>query len=33
MRGLFFYVVRQAWRGVPQGTVWPGWYPADDLEV
>lgn len=18
---------------VPQGTVWPGWYPADDLEV
>ncbi len=25
--------VRQAWRGVPQGTVWLGWYPADDLEV
>jgi hypothetical protein len=28
-----FFVVRQAWRVVPQGTVWPGWYPADDLEV
>ena len=25
--------VRQAWRGVLQGTNWPGWYPVDDLEV
>ena len=28
-----FCRVRQAWRGVLQGTVWPGWYPVDDLEV
>ena len=27
------FMVRQAWHVVPQGTVWPGWYPADDLEV
>ena len=26
-------MVRQAWCVVPQGTVWSGWYPADDLEV
>ena len=28
-----FALVRQAWRVVPEGTVRPGWYPADDLEV
>jgi hypothetical protein len=28
-----FFVARQAWRVVPQGTVWLVLYPVDDLAV